>query len=170
MPNKRPEVDYGYRWTIDGRPGLTWRVSWDPETGMLYAYQPGNVNEPAQLVHLCAVRTKKEADALMGNWANPNCHYHQNIFRLRVHCCAAGDMPAKINIRFRRKSDHRKWEEIPVSVRLYCDDQPIALHAGNRAAQWLINKSTNDDDRIVEVRFNMNDSSQGHYVSAPVKV
>ena len=174
MP-KHTEVDFGYHWTMNGRPGQpSWRVSWDPEVGMLYAYQPALVpNEPNKLVFLAEVRVRQEVDRLMGDWSNPDNPKHGNLWHLRMNIVGAAEWPAKIQIKVRRQNDKQRWEEIPVSYSLYCGDHTDTecIAIGNLAASWIIDRDTNRIlDRIVEVRYNLVDSTQGHYRAAPSRL
>lgn len=174
MP-KQPEVDFGYHWTTSGHMSQpNWRVSWDPEVGMLYAYQPAvEYNEPSKLVFLAEVRVRQEVDRLMGDWSNRDNPNYGKLFRLRMNLVGAAEWPAKIQIRVRRQNDKQKWEEIPVSYNLYCGDKDTTecLSIGNLAASWIIDRGdTAQDNRIVEVRYNLVDSTQGHYRAAPSRL
>ncbi len=169
----KPEVDFGYHWTLTGRPGQPlWRVSWDPDAGMLYAFQPSLMpGDPHKLVFLAETHHREGVDRLMGDWSNPALPKYGNLFHLRMNIAGAAEWPAKLQIRVRRQNDAQKWEKIPVFCNVYCGDKDTqeCLAIGNLVSSWIIDRYDNEN-QIRQIRYNLVDSTQGHYRAVPVKV
>ncbi len=174
--SKEIEIDYGFNWStkFDKK---SWRVSWDPGTGMLYAFQAGEPGTPDRIIHLYTAETREQADAAMGDWANPECPYYGNLNALRAHISAPLSYNwdwSEVQFRVRESGDEREWEEIP--VKMYSDywvPESSPQFSAGLVAAWLLNKVLRENkrkgvERSVSVRYNLVGSYQGHYVDFTV--
>jgi hypothetical protein len=74
--NVIPEVDFGVWWRLhDDRP---WRVSWNQQTGVLYAVQQGT----AEQWTLAVLPDRRQVEALLDGWADPASPIYCNLLAL----------------------------------------------------------------------------------------